>query len=282
MLRFLTFLIGVMMVNTSSAGEVSQCPVDSVPIQVTGWGNTETTLSALRPSDSRFPAFVTAVTEHVAARLGSENLCLNSTESKERSLLQFMHWSISTRTLDGPTTPVTSLDMRPSNGCSISSPWIDLAIEQKPVPWVRAIVRWNRRQFFADQAVLAGAKDVPPGVAKPLTMREYGSFEGIYVGPCKGGRMVRDSLEAKLFNEEGVPPDILWLFRHLPPNCGPRGSHRGAGVFKKEADSYTKLVLALIDRCFASNNGANLQYDNILDAADLISLEQYKIDSLRN
>jgi len=41
---------------------------------------------------------------------------------------------------------------------------------------------------------------------------------------------------------------------------------------------YTKLVIALIDRCFAAD-GADLHYNSILDAADLIPLEEYKIDT---
>jgi hypothetical protein len=44
------------------------------------------------------------------------------------------------------------------------------------------------------------------------------------------------------------------------------------------AASYTKLILALIDRCLASNNGVNFQYKSILDVADLIPPKQYKID----
>ena len=46
---------------------------------------------------------------------------------------------------------------------------------------------------------------------------------------------------------------------------------------EKGAEGYTKLVLALIDRCFASSNGAKLHYKSILDAADLMPW-QYEID----
>jgi len=287
MLRFLIFLIGVMMVSTSSAGEVAQCPVGSVPIQIVGEGGSSsvTTLPAATQSDfgiigggyPDFNAFVAAVTEHVAARLGKNKLCIDNAESRERSLLQFMHWKI--RSGNNPPAPVTSLDVRPSNGCRISSPWIDLAIERKPIPWIRAIVRWNERQFIADQAVLAGVKKVPPGVAKPLTMREYGRLDGEY------SSLEQSERYGKLI-EEHMPTDILWLLRNAKQRV-PFSTQRpfftsdyAKVAVKKGADSYTKLVLALIDRCFASNNGANLQYDNILDAADLLSLEQYKIDSL--
>jgi hypothetical protein len=43
-------------------------------------------------------------------------------------------------------------------------------------------------------------------------------------------------------------------------------------VTEKGAEGYTKLVIALIDRCFASDR-AYLHYNSILDATDLISLE---------
>ena len=48
-------------------------------------------------------------------------------------------------------------------------------------------------------------------------------------------------------------------------------------TIKKNAENYTQLVTALIDRCFASDK-ADLRYNSILDAADLVSLERYKID----
>jgi len=68
--------------------------------------------------------------------------------------------------------------------------------------------------------------------------------------------------------EERVPPDLLWMFRH---------SDRPYGEAKGKRLEYTKLVLALIDRCFASG-AADFHYNSILDVTDLISLDQYKVD----
>ena len=278
------------MVSTSSAGEVAQCPVGSVPIQVVGEGGSSsvTTLPAATQSDfgviggsyPHFDAFVAAVTEHVAARLGRESLCLNSTESRERSLLQFMHWPINTYSdRYGPPTPVTSLDARPSNGCRISSPWIDIAIERKPLPWIRAIVRWNDRQFLADQAVLARMPNVPPSVAQPLTNVEFGSFIEMYHELLISVLPELRSESATKQLEKRIPPDILWLLRRSKQSMEFfHTAVKGAMSIttEKNADSYTKLVLALIDRCLASD-GADINYNSILDVADLISLEQYKI-----
>jgi len=281
MLRFLLLVVSVMVAGTSSAGGISRCPVDSVPIQTVGARGSDpvATLSTaktlvLSGYDPRFRAFVTAVTEHVTTRLGKNKLCLNSAKSKERSLLQFVNWSLATG--GRPLAPVPPLDARPSTGCRISSPWIDLAIERKPVPWIRGIVRWNARQLLADQAMLAGAKNVPPGVAMPLTDSEFVHFAYEYEDSELPPRPTTKPLE------ERVPPDVLWLFRRSWQSTrGPfYGFARGAmdNAMEKGAKGYTKLVIALIDRCLTSD-GESLRYNSILDAADLIPLEQYKIDT---
>lgn len=283
MLRFSLFLTSVMVASTSTAGGVPQCSVDTAPIQIVGESGSspETTLSAAKPYDfakqiggsyPHFNVFVTAVTEYVAARLGRDNICLNSAESKERSLLQFMHW----RLLPGNNlpAPMQRLDAWPSGGCRISSPWIDLAFERKPVPWIRGIVRWNQRQLLADQAALAGAQNVPPDVAVPLTNSEISHFVAEYARS-----EFRREPAAKPV-EERIPPDILWLLRRSPqttaiPFIGlVRGSMHNAT--EKSAEGYTKLVIALIDRCLASDE-ADIHYDSILDVANPTLLEQYKI-----
>jgi hypothetical protein len=275
MLRFSLFVASVMAASTSTAGGVSPCPVDTVPIQVVNEvrSGPETALSVANISDQHFRAFVTAVTEHVAARLAKDNLCLDN--SKKRSLLQFVNWPL-IPTRDDPPAPVPSLDARPSGGCRISSPWLDLAFERMPVPSIRGIVRWNQRQLLADQAVLAGARNVPPGVAIPLMNREAGGFIGAY----EDSELLHEPAAKPI--EERVPPDLLWLLRRSWQSTrGPfvgyvTGSMRKAT--EKGAEGYTNLVIALIDRCFASN-GADINYSSILDVADLISLEQYKIDT---
>jgi hypothetical protein len=42
------------------------------------------------------------------------------------------------------------------------------------------------------------------------------------------------------------------------------------------AEGYTKIVIALIDRCFESD-GSDIHYGSILDVADLVPLKQYII-----
>lgn len=281
MLRFSLFAVSMLAASTSTAGGVSQCPVDTVPIQITSWiqRSPVTTLSASKISNStpHFRAFVTAVTEHVAARLAREQLCVGAADSKKQSLLQFVNWRI-VDSGNAPISPASSLDAQPSGACRISSPWIDLAFERGPVPWIRGVVRWNERQLLADQAVLAGARDVPAGVAMPLKPREFGDFANDYTDSEILYRPAAKPIE------ERIPPDLLWLFRHsVQSTRGPFSGYAGGAIDKaveKNAERYTKLVIALIDRCFVSDR-AETHYDSILDVADLISLEQYKIDSLR-
>ena len=284
MLRFSLFVVSMMVASTSTAGGVPQCPADTVPIQIVG-GRTvgpETTLSAAKisESDPHFRTFVTTVTKHVATRLAGNNLCINSADSTKRSLLQFVNWHV-----QDPLILVPSLDAPTSSGCRITSPWIDLAFERKPVPWIRGIVRWNERQLLADQAVLAGAKNVPPGVAMPLKQRElaplneseFRDFANDYANSEIDHEPATKSIE------ERVPPDLLWLFRHSWQSTrGPfSGEADGAmdRAMKQGAERYTKLVIALIDRCLASDD-MDMHFNSILDAVDLITLEQYKIDKL--
>lgn len=279
MLRFSLFMVSVMAASTSTAGGVSQCPVDTVPIQI-AYGarhGSVATLSAAGISDSNphFRAFVTAVTEHVAARLARDKLCIDSADSKRLSLLQFVNWRVISSGNE-PPAPVPSLDARPSGGCRISSPWIDLAFEQGPVPWIRGVVRWNQRQLLADQAVLAGARNVPAGLAMPLEQSEFIHFALDYAN----SEILREPAVGPI--EERVPADLLWLFRRSWQST--RAPFVGAATrsmetaMEKGAEGYTKLVIALIDRCFDAD-GADIHYDSILDVADLISLDQYKIDT---
>lgn len=276
MLRFSLLMAGVTAAGASTAGGVSQCPVDTVPIQIMAatWRDPEATLStADMRSAPHFRAFVTTVTKHVAARLGEDKLCIDSADSKKRSLLQFVNWPlvIGNKLLE----PAPSLDARPSGGCRISSPWVDLAFERRPVPWVRAVVRWNERQLLADQAVLAGVRNVPTGVAMPLAQSAYHGF----AYPYADSEIRR--LPAAQPIEERTPPDLLWLFRQSPQSTlvpfGGTAHGTMNTAMERSAERYTQLVIAVIDHCFASDDGADIHYSSILDVADLISLEQYKI-----
>jgi hypothetical protein len=131
--------------------------------------------------------------------------------------------------------------------------------------------------------VLAKAKNVPLGIAMPLSPSGFGHFVSEYEHSEILGRPAAKPIE------ERVPPDILWLLRRSWQSTRSPfiGSVRGAmdNATKGGAEGYTKLTFALIDHCFAADvasDGAkwtNLYYSSILDIADPVLLEQYKIDT---
>ena len=269
----------VLAAGTSLIGRTSQecsVDVDMVPIQlIYDVAQPVTTLSAADLKDfSRisdpFNVFVRSVTEHLAAKLAQEQLCLSSAESRDRSLLQFTHWGVAT----GPRSLTPPLELRAFDVCRISSPWIDLVIERRPVPSIRGVARWNERQLLADQAVLAGARNVPPGVAMPVPYKEFIRYAFEYASSEIYHRPADKPIE------ERVPADLLWLFRRAgqDPNedfSGLAGSSTTKAMVTG-VEGYTKIVITLIDHCFAAG-WADINYSSILDLENLISLEQYKI-----
>jgi hypothetical protein len=268
----------------------------SIQIMTPGYGGAEIKRSTAEIPEAipYFRAFVTTITEHVAARLVRDKLCISNAKSmedmdsmgnaefKRLSLLQFTHWNLVMHY--DFLVPVPPHPPQGSGGCVISSPWIDLALVRSPVPAIRAAVRWNEHQLLADQAILASVHNVPQSMAMPLKPREFGYFIGKYL---ENPEYLREPTAKPI--EEIVPPDILWLLRRSGRGGVSRLVTQGEEVegfmhkaTEKGAEGYTNLVLALIDRCFVSDETkwTYFYYNNILDATDLIPLEQYRIDAL--
>ena len=277
MIRLLLFLIASVMLTggTSMAESISTCSVDTVPIQIIGrWGGRDVaTLSTIRLSsgDPNFNTFITTVTEHLAARLAQENFCLDSAESKARSLIQFADIYACVSEDDPILSALQPLEASPSDVHRIYSPWIDIAIERNPVPSVRAIVRFSERQLLVDQAVLSGAHNVPLGVAVPPTPREDANFKSKYRFATI---YITEEPQEKPI-EELVPPDFLWLLDRS--SMGHKNSDSSVlhHMMRASTADYTKIVTALIDQCFVSKE-AELRFNSVLDVADLVPLEQYK------
>ena len=159
MLRIFLLMIGVMAATASSAGSASPCANGTVPVEITDktlfGGKINPSFPSASSSDPLFRAFVSAVTQHIANWQVRKELCLPDDANRKLSRLQFVAWPVAFHK-DISLAPIPSLDALPSGGCRVTSPWIDLAYERKPVPRINAVVRWNARQFLADQAVLAG------------------------------------------------------------------------------------------------------------------------------
>lgn len=283
MIRSIFFIVSLMAAGTSLAGCTSQeCPVDvdTVPIQIVRGGGEPDQVTTLTAADLNYSSgpgqifsfFARDVTEHLAAKLAQEKICLSSAESRERSLIQFVRWSGWLH-----ETPVPQLAPRPLGVCRISSPWIDIVIARKPVPMVRGVVRYSLRQVWIDQALLAGGYNVPPGMTKSISHEEFERYAFEYASSEIYHKPTSKPIE------ERVPPDLLWLFdRSWDKDIPLVGSFSGwagsSGItaMDKGTKGYTRIVIALIDQCFASD-GADIHYDNVLGVADLVPLEQYKI-----
>jgi hypothetical protein len=223
---------------------------------------------------------VTTVTKHVAARLAKDNLCIHgadnmaSSEWATRSLLQFVHWRhVMSDEYLAPSMDASGASLLSS--CQISSPWMDLIVDRRPAPLIRGIIYWNERQMLADQAALAGAKNVSPGRAMPLNPSAEAHFRGEYWRSEVYRRPATKPVE------ERVPPDLLWLFRRIWPDGPIVSSHPDVEPpTKKGMAGYTWLVRTLIDRCFdpSAPGRVDLHYNSILDVTDPILLDLYKID----
>ncbi len=257
------------------AESVSNSSVDSIPIQIVN--NTDRPSVTMRSNAQifdfppGFASFVTTVTKHLAAKSTQEKLYLDNIESKGLSLLQFVPLAINS----GSRSSVPPLEDRAFGVCRINSPWIDLAIERSPVPFVRGIVRYNERQLLTDQAILDGVSNIPLGQAIPLTNDEFNRYADLEYAPSE----IRRQPALKPI-EERVPPDLLWLFRRAWQDSpglffGPAGASMRKAM-ETGAEGYTQIVIALIDQCFAYE-GAYIHYNSILDVADLVSIDQYKI-----
>ena len=189
-------------------------------------------------------------------------------------MIQFVAWAYHSGSQPLPSVP--PFGARSSGVCRITSPWADIVIEREPVPLVRGIFRYNERQLLADQAVLAGVRDVPLGIAMPLTHDEFDRYADLEYASSE----IRHQ-PAKKPIEERVPPDLLWLFRRAGHDPVYPFSDLAGGSMRRAmeigSEGYTKVVIRLIDRCFESEDGETIHYNNILDIDDPALLEQYKI-----
>jgi hypothetical protein len=230
-------MVSVMAASAGMAGNVSPCPVGTVPIQIMPqkYGDPRNDPDTMPFKDHLmyFRAFVTAVTEHVTTRLSGNRLCLDSAEGRNRSLLQFVYWPLFMEDENSVPEPLSD-----SSGCRISSPWMELVVGRDPVPSIRGIVYWNERQLLADQAVLEGSRNVPPGMATPLRqgnliryLERYEGAKRYYPGSFLVDKLMYAATKKRVppdrkswreWSKEHVHPDhklwMEWLERRLSPD----------------------------------------------------------------
>ncbi|WP_374334346.1 hypothetical protein [Leeia sp.] len=252
----------------------ASCPADLIPIRLVDPSNRApvTTLSTIRWAEHTpaYREFVTAISQHLAARLADPQHCPASAASQQRSLLRFVRWTL-VYPAGSPPQVFTTLKDAPTRGCQLHSPWLDLSIERGPVPWVQGIVRWNERQLLADQARLAGLDGVVDGVAMPFSAEAYGKL-------AEAMGWVRQDYHGvtPAATEPQLPPELRWLHRYSTRNDLPPSADGVYAVLPGSAERYTRLTLALIDRCLASE-GQDIRYGHIQELADLLPLDEYRV-----
>lgn len=282
MFRFAFLMASAIVTSASHAAGPSACPTNKVPVQIVSERSTDLDpqLAAAKISAPHLPlhTFIKGVTQHISTRLAASKLCIDSAESKKRSLLQFVNMPL-VYLYKPVASPSLTLPAKSSADCRITSPWIDFAMGRSPTPWVRAVVRWNERQLLVDQAILAGMPNVPPGVPKQLRHDEFASFATMYHEDIKSQVGV-----AKKRFDERIPPELLWLFLRslqltpVEPFFMNADSAMSVAM-KKGRDGYTNLVAGLIDQCTDSDK-SDIRYNNIGDITNPIVLKKYKIDQV--
>lgn len=281
--RFLV-AAALLLPGLTGATSASACSFDGSQIQIVDDSGTGASvpLSVDRIADPAYRTFVARVIEHLSARLGAAGLCPGDDGDADAVLVRFVRWPLVTSG-DNPLPPLPTLDAGSGDGCRVVSPWAELAIDQQPVPRIRGLFVWNERQFLADQAALEDPRHAPDMRPAPLTQSSFERYADDYAR----SEILRPPASPAAANqgiEDRLPPDVLWLFRHSWQSTrGPfadaaRGALRVA--MNHAANTYTALVVALIDQCLASGKNA-LHFGTINDAEGIISLGEYRVTQIR-
>lgn len=153
----------------------------------------------------------------------------------------------------------------------VRSPWGEVGGGAEGAP-VSGTLVFSERQILQDQAVLANvttAGAAPP----PLSGEEFARHAETYARLAIG---VRPGPTDEDLLAEGLPPDLLWLFRAAPQSTrGPfAGGARSAMARLAEgaAPFYAALAARILERCLNGAKGENV-FVNIKEATEALGLE---------
>jgi hypothetical protein len=226
-----------------------------------------------------FQQYVTNVSQIFSRRISHISPCKQVANAKPQVKLIFVYRPL---TSDGiapfdferhKRDPVRPLD----------SPWVKIAINKSPNPFIQAVFIWSARQYLLDQALLSGMSASSTKSPLPLeldTFINYGDkhFEmygsmGISRTPAKLA-----AVEATLARL--LPADILWLFDDslvTRNNMMEDGSIRATEFDLEQIGhgGYIELTNRLIDNFFASEKTES-RYESIIDLQDKIDIGNYR------
>lgn len=271
--RFLLFFWGVVAVCASNAVQASACSENSLSIKIVDQIRGPEFSSISEISDPVYRNFASIITSHVESLMQRGGGCVG--EGVNYSSLIFVRGPL---IQNRPAAPLPSSSGESIfNGCRLSSPWVDFEFDNSTTSKIRGVIRWSQRQLLVDQAMMAGDIQVADAKAAALSDGEFESYAQAYV-------------DYELLHKPGasplgssIPPDILWLFRNSwqstrgPFSLGAMNAMDN--LMEREAESYSDLVISLIDHCVSSGWG-ELRYETVLDLKGVVPLGKYKAGSL--
>lgn len=222
--------------------------------------------------DSPFKHFVADVIQHLAAVASSGD-----------AELVFVHQPL-TQTDCGSVAADFDADEKQTSGTSrLESPWVKLVLQGPANRLVCARFVWNERQFLLDQALLSGARGRHDTPLTPLSDRVFRQHAEDYARTVLGARSPEAVPEAVAAVSERIPPDLLWLFQHAWQSTrGPFVAFARSALketITRAGPAYCAFVKALVDRRLASAD-AGQRFESVLDLADVVALDRYRIDCL--
>jgi hypothetical protein len=115
---------------------------------------------------------------------------------------------------------------------------------------------WNERQFLLDQALMSGIRAPPNNPLVPIDDRIFRQFVQDYTDSVLLARSSEARLATQASISKHLPPEILWLFRHVwQTTRGPFSTMVASALrstIKQAESGYIDLTKTLVDQFFAS------------------------------
>lgn len=208
-------------------------------------------LSLSQISNPAFRAFVSDIYAHFA-ELGHELTFFNGPQATiTNSSINFIRIPITSSGSSPISAPAFNSFSKPP-ACAIRSPWVDIYSHNNDAGdrIFYSFFYWNERQILNDQAILGGMNTTVIQPTASLARSTYESWSQTYA------RFVitsPDPASDEALLAEGVPLDILWLFRNSPQSTrGPFSDialGHGTTVLGSLAHYYANLVVRIASAC---------------------------------
>lgn len=137
--------------------------------------------------------------------------------------------------------------------CEVRSPWVEVSSKDNGLGRIeiRAKFYWNERQILYDQAILSGMMPALLTPTASLGRHTYKEWADTYArNVIQGGSGTSD---AELL-ANGLPLDLLWLFRHSPQSTrGPFSDIAigyGTAALERVPGFYANLAVRVATLCF--------------------------------